>query len=837
MGLFTFVIYTITRAPTFSFWDCGEFVACAKILGIPHPPGTPLFVLLGRVFTLLPYPADVGAQVNMLSVVTSAGAAVFAFFVLFRVIQGALNDSKPAPWKVPVTYLGAITGTLCMAFSRTHWNNAVETEVYGPSMFVIMALLWLTLRWMDSRQTKTGSRYLIAIVYITFAAIGIHLTAFLVFPCILAFVLIVDRSIRTDWRMWISFAVLLTAAASFDLFGQAWIVWTIVSIVGVIIAKQKQRWALVFLLLAAAFIGYTNHLYIPIRSTHDPNIDENNPETFASFRYFLARKQYGSQDMITRMFSRRGSWENQFGNHPRMGFWYFFKDQYGITKAGFIIAFALGIFGCLWLARRRRNFAFLLVSLLLIGSVGLVLYMNFADGTRYDPVTGDAYMEVRDRDYFFTAGYAVFGMMMGVGVAGALSLLFGAQKRPVGRSTAWIGAVVLLLPLYQLQSNYHFCDRTGDYSPWDYAYNMLNTCEENSILFTAGDNDTFPLWCLQDAYGIRQDINVVNLSLANTDWYNLQMKNKWGLPVTWSDEQIIWTETETVKDTRGRTLELYYPSEKIYDPISKSYEYLSPYKLRRNEQTGGTLRVQDVVVEHILSNNKWQRPVYFSGPVGDKSRLNLDQHYVQTGILNHIVKRNASGEIDPELNAAILGDTCQYRGLSDMSIYRNESTLGNWMIYPEKFLQLAQKFRELGDTTRSLAWAQRATESFPYYWRGPVYWADFEIAMGDTTAGLAILAEYEQVLQKLVRENPGERYYHLSYGMMLERLAKPEAARVHLIRAYHLNPSDGLTFQTLLLHCRDHGLNELAVKAAKKWLEYYPNDEMAHQIVAYGGVG
>lgn len=833
IAVFTFLVYSVTRAATLSFWDCGEFIACAKILGIPHPPGTPLFVLLGRVFTLLPLASDIAARVNVISTVTSAGAATLAFFVLFRIIRGALDHGRQAPWKTPVSYIGAICGSLFMAFSNTHWNNAVETEVYGPSMFIIMAVLWLALRWMDTRDTPKGDRYLIAIAYTGFASIGIHLTPFLVLPPAFLFIIMVDKRLRTDWRFWVTGIVLLTVAGSFELFGISWIAWFVVAAIAAIRAQQKKTWVLILLLLGSAFVGYANHLYIPIRSAHDPNIDENNPETFESFRYYLGRKQYGSENMVTRMFHRRGNPANQFGDHARMGFWRFFKNQYGFNGWWFTPFFALGIFGCLWLWARHKNFGVLLCALLLVGSVGLVLYMNFADGTRYDPYTGDAYIEVRDRDYFFTPGYIVFGMMMGVGLAGLLSLVFSRLKPAAGRGVAWTGLLLVLLPLYSLQANYVSCDRSNDFNPWDYAYNILNFCEPNSILFTSGDNDTFPVWCLQDTYGVRTDVSVVNLSLANTDWYILQMRDMWGLPVTWTTDQILWTVPEQITDRMGNVHILPRPSEKYLDPLTNTHEYLFP---RLNQITGGTLRVQDMVVEHVLQNNRWQRPVYFSGTVNDKSRWELEKHTVQCGILYKVVPYEAANTFDVDTNAILFRDTCLFRGVEDITIFRNESTTGNWMIYPEKFLQISSAYLGRGDTALAVEWAHRAAVQFPQYWRGFTTEAALWETLGDTAVADSILLAGEEKLRYLIDLNPENRYYHLSYGLLADQLGRTEVAREYLEKGFYLNPSDVISFQPLLLFYRDYGLNEPAVEASRKWLEYFPNDELARQIVAVGRI-
>jgi len=382
-----------------------------------------------------------------------------------------------------------------------------------------------------------------------------------------------------------------------------------------------------------------------------------------------------------------------------------------------------------------------------------------------------------------------------------------------------------------LRANYFSCDRSRDVTPWDYAYNILSFCEPNSILFTSGDNDTFPVWCIQDAYGVRKDVAVVNLSLANTDWYILQMRDRWGLPVTWTDGQIRWTVPEEIIDRRGERHVLPRPAEKYLDPMTNTHEYLFP---RLNNVTGGTLRVQDMVVEHILRNNAWRRPVYFSGTVGDKSRWPLDKHCVQRGILYKVVPYEAAGTFDVDTNAILFGEVCRYRGVEDPTIFRNESTTGNWMIYPEKFLQISDGYLRRGDTARATTWAHKAAQQFPAYWRGFTAEASLWELRGDTAAADSVLLLGKGQLRHLKGVNPENRYHFLSYGMLADQLGETASARYHLEEAFYQNPSDPIGFQPLLLFYRDHELNEAAVQASRKWLEYYPDDELARQIVAVG---
>ncbi|NIP43466.1 MAG: DUF2723 domain-containing protein, partial [candidate division Zixibacteria bacterium] len=129
------VTYLRTVQPTVPYWDCGEFIACAHILGIPHPPGTPLFMLIGRVFSMLIPFGEVAWRVNIISSISSAFAVMFGYLIVTWVIRKWYRKVDTI-YKRATVYIGGVTGALFMAFSRTFWNNAVEAEVYGLSMLI-----------------------------------------------------------------------------------------------------------------------------------------------------------------------------------------------------------------------------------------------------------------------------------------------------------------------------------------------------------------------------------------------------------------------------------------------------------------------------------------------------------------------------------------------------------------------------------------------------------------------------------------------------------------------------------------------------------------------------
>ena len=138
VAIISFIVYRATMAPTLSFWDCGEFIACAHILGNPHPPGSPLFVLVGRFFDLLPTASDVAFRINLVSVVSSAFTAMFSYLIIVRLVASWYNESKDQRLGRIIAYAAGFLGAMFTAFSQTNWNNSVETEVYGLAMLMTM---------------------------------------------------------------------------------------------------------------------------------------------------------------------------------------------------------------------------------------------------------------------------------------------------------------------------------------------------------------------------------------------------------------------------------------------------------------------------------------------------------------------------------------------------------------------------------------------------------------------------------------------------------------------------------------------------------------------------
>lgn len=814
--LASFIVYWLTIAPTASFWDCGEFIACSYILGIPHPPGAPLFILIGRLFTLLPFFDQIALRTNILSALGSACSVVVAYLIILKLVS-RWNISNLA------RFLGAIVGGLVLGYSGTFWSNSVETEVYGMAMFIMLLLVYLSLIWMEKKSTPKGERILVFMAYLALLSIGAHMTVLIVLPALFFLVLWDDREKLKDFRFWISGIVLALVMFSLVPFLVGLLAWLVLSLIGMVVSNYDRRWVVAFAIVLAGFMGYSMQLYVPIRSTQNPAIDENDPEDISRFKYFLERKQYGQTSMITRALTRRGSWANQFGTHERMGFWGFFREQYSSAKIWFI-PILLGLYGIIFQIKRKKKEGTILLLLFLISSVGLIFYINFSDGTRGDQ------LEVRDRDYFFTPAFVFFAIFIGLGISALMQQL--RVKLEVLKEKLWLykgvlytsALVLFLLPNYlALSRNFHKNSRWGNWIPWDYAYNLLNSCDQDAIMFTNGDNDTFPLWFLQNVEKIRTDVRIVNLSLLNTDWYILQLKNRMDVPIGLTDKQIKW---ETITLQQGISGER--PREPYFDQVRNFSHYLFPF---RDDKSGRIIRVQDMMIENIILSNEWKHPIYFSTTVSQDNRLNLDKNLKLEGFAWKLVPVQGERMIDSEKFYHKLTQVYKYRGLNDLRVTKDDNTTGLLVNYPEKFIELATYYLLNKDTTRSFELLNKSKEIYPDYWRTYLALAQIFSAQKDSTTRQNLLAEGENHLKKVIKFNPDNHTYSQYLGLFLQLQDKWEEAIPHLVRSYKMSPSNIVSYRSLLsIYVSKNRIQE-AIALVESWLKDNPTDQFSYNLL------
>ncbi len=890
--LVSFVVYALTVQKSFSFWDCGEFIACSYTLGIPHPPGTPLFVLLGRIIALVPFVEDVSHRINYLSVIGSAFTALFSYLLIVRIVGYFFGDNKHQLLNRVIAYIGGLTGAFFVAFSRTNWANSVEAEVYGIALALSACLVWLTLRFFEQRGTMASGKTLVLIFYLAMLGIGIHMTVFLVVPVISIFFLLNKNAEPRDWALVglffavelamilifadgrggpamfkfmtavlgillavilyrkINWAILIAVASmsavmmSFSLYWKATIgALILLSILGYLSEQHNWRfqWKTGLAIVLVAFIGMSVHLYIPIRSIHNPRIDENNPSRdWNTFINFLDRKQYGQTSMVDRMFQRRGLFENQFGRHPHMGFWSYFEEQYSRSGIWFIFPFfLLGMIGAVVAIAKRMEIGIPFFVLLLVCSVGLILYMNFADGTQYDDRTGDAYLEVRNRDYFFTPAFVFFGIAMGLGVSGVIQFIrdrLAGSNPGLQKTIVTVSSLAVLLPAVSLVHNYHACDRSENLIPYNYAANLLDSVEQDAILFTSGDNDTFPLWCIQEVYGYRKDVRVVNLSLLNTDWYVAQMKNRYGVPISLTQEQILWYPYEARPGLMAAR-----PLKTFLDRPRQRRTYLqaSPY--------GGRLvKVQDMMVDEIVLENKWKYPVYFSSPPYGESPLNLRDRATAAGLVYRLDREPPPRLIDPDTGYDLFMNTYRFEGYEDSEVFRDENATGVFLSYGVNGTRLYDEFIRQGDTTRAIAVLTKLIDSYPEYWQSYMLLGELHMSQGDTATFDSLLNQLKDTLESFLASNPNNLFYKQDLGMVYVEIGRMRQDSTMIEKGIDLsweaftdNPNSQYGFRKLITVLGNQQRYSDVRRATELHAEYKinQNDPMVRQLLGLDQVG
>ncbi len=889
----SFVIYAMTVQQSFSFWDCGEFIACSYILGIPHPPGTPLFVLLGRLFSELPIPFisgihEIAWRINYLSVIGSALTAAFSYLLTVRMVGYFFGENKNEKINRIIAYIGGLAGGFFVAFSNTNWANSVEAEVYGLALWLSVTIVWLTIRYFEERGNIAAPVTLILTFYLALLGVGMHMTVFLVVPiCSIFFILKKEATTRDwailsgfviaevlfimffayvgggskmfylfsfaaaalvflllykkiNWAILIAIASLSTIMMSFSLYAKA----TPIAFAAIILLaywsekkKLKFQWKAALAVIIIGFIGMSVHAYIPIRSASNPRIDENNPSRdWRTFVNFLDRKQYGQVSMVDRMFKRRGLFENQFGRHPHMGFWSYFEDQYSHGRWWFAPFFILGLIGVIVAIKKRLEIGLPFFVLLLFCSAGLILYMNFADGIMYDTRTGDAYLEVRNRDYFFTPAFVFFGIAMGMGVAAVTKFLrdmIGKDNQGLQKKIVYTCSVLALLPLVTFGKNYHENDRSQNNIPYNYAANLLDTCEPNSILFTSGDNDTFPLWCIQEVYKYRLDVKVVNLSLLNTDWYVEQMKNRFGVPISLTDSQILWHPYEPRPGiTAGR------PLKSFYDRPRKWMTYLNavPYE-------GRILKVQDMMVDEIVIENNWKDPIFFSSQPYAESPLKLREHSTAVGLAYRLDKEPMQRFIDADRGYDLYMNTYRYDGYSNSEVFREENATGVFLGYGVNAVRIFDELIRQNDTTRAINILEKMIDVYPEYWQSYALLGDLYEKLGDSTVLDSLMYQLQDTLTAFIETNPENLFYiqdlgltKLEIGKRLRNVELVDEGIQLLWDAFNLNQNNGYSFRKLITVLGNQQRYSDIQKAAKIHSDYKMNmqDPALRQLLGLG---
>jgi hypothetical protein len=594
-----FLIYVLTLAPTTAFWDTSEYIAAAKVLGIPHPPGNPLFIISAHTFGLLPLAKSYAERINLFAAFTSAGAAGFWFLVAERWLRGIVSNR----W---ARYAAAFGGVLVGATSWSVWNQStVNEKVYTVSLFSIALVMWLVVRWGDDAPGPHRDRWLVLIAYVLALTSTNHLMGLLAVPALVVYVL------WTDWRVLTRPPVLI----------------------GV---------------LVAALVGVSlNYLWLPLRAAQYPPINEGEP-VCSGLLQVLAMKCQSLSDVLNRvqygkpaLDQRQASFAAQLGNFWQYFSWQFARDWGRLSGVATALFTVLGLSGlwALWKSDRRAGIAG--VALLGTLALGLVFYMNFKYGFSQYPDQPSLPREVRERDYFFIGFFAIYGAFVACGLGALMQGIVEALRDRGTELNRWLAATpVLALAFIPLAGNHITASRAHETMARDFAYDILQSVEPYGILITAGDNDTFPLWYAQEVEGIRPDVTLANLSLMNTNWHLRQLRRRETPAFDPTRAAPLW---KTFRALPRPTSPVFKLSQAEVDSLPEAMQVpanggitFDSLHIRFGQDV---LLRQDLATIFLIRDNMGKRPVFFSWSDGGypDQTLGLSAHLVTHGFVRKLM--------------------------------------------------------------------------------------------------------------------------------------------------------------------------------------------------------
>ncbi len=824
-------VYWITMEPTASFWDCGEFIAAAYKLQVPHPPGAPLFLLIGRLFSFLSFGdvSKVAYWINFSSVLAGAFTSIFLFWSITLLGRKLMHISSAEIISIEKTIVLAgagLIGSLAYTFTDSAWFSSVEAEVYSMSSFFTAFVVWAMLKWQVMEDEARANRWLIFIFYVMGLSIGVHLLNLVTVPA-LALIFYFKKYTPGKWGVIATLMVSLliifvinkliipglpTMAGNFEVFfvngvglpfGSGAIIFALLILGGLIFAiwftQRRRQYIANTFLLAGAFIliGYSSYVMVVIRSNFNTPLNENDPSDIMSFVRYLKREQYGSwpllygqyftaqvqgyeegapvyakgkdkyeivdhqisvryppkdQTIFPRIWStdsnHRQSYRDilklregerpSFSDNIRFLFthqigWmyvrYFFFNFAGresdeqnanwinplhwfeklppalAENRGrnnfFMIPFVLGLVGMYYQSVKNTKNFFVVALLFILTGVALVFYLNSPP------------IEPRERDYIYAGSYYAYCIWIGFAVIAFADWLSELTKN---FRTAGIAASVVCLsaPLLMIKDGWNDHNRAKRFFSVDTAVNDLQSCAPDSILFTGGDNDTFPQWYVQDVEGVRVDVRVIVSSYFNTEWYIKQtmrpVYESKAFPFTLTahnyrtggpnnylpfyDANIKSMDLKQYlallkKDHKGlrvyptmngiptRDIVLKVDMEKVRSLgiVPKTLDGLIIPEMHL-ELKGNGLELKDLAMLDVLATADWERPIYVTNTSLAQFNVDLTPYVVREGntlrILPVLNPHPQQELVNTQSGYEKVMNKFQFRGLNDSTVYNSD---------------------------------------------------------------------------------------------------------------------------------------------------------------------
>lgn len=649
-GVGSFTVFALTAFPSITWWDSSNYSLAAATLGITTPPGSLLLTLVGWLVTRLPWPASPARVLNL----TAAALAAVIIALVVALALRLLRHSR-APHAAPGTagLIGVTVGVAAFAVTPTLWRHAVKFTPYILTPLLTCVIVWNMLRWWEEADDPAAWRRLLMTGLLFGLDVSVHRTNLLLLPGL--FVWIVFRRPRTlrEARSWAAGAAGVAAGLSLQL------------------------------------------ALMPLAAT-DPLLNAGDPETWRRFYDYVSLAQYGGGFLVQFYPRHAPLWSVQAADLGHQ-FAANFAWGRGWTLLPGLLPLVLGAAGFVAVARRDRRLGVALVALFVVQAAMTVLYFNIPAN----------FFRPFDRHYLPV--FTLFAMMMAVGAGDLACRLAGGALAAPSRSRVAAAFLLAVVPASLFIHNFRATDASRRHFARDFASNLLTSLPRNAVLFTSGDNDTFPLLYLQGAEQVRTDVQIVNLALANTDWYMRQITARDSTFPLRADDLpdagvLPWPDSTVTIPVEGTPAGFGLPPDaELPDSIA----------LRTAPTMGGRFILrQDLVLLRVLTENRWRRPVCFTGFSTTAALQWLAPWRRLDGLFWCVVPYE-----HPPLDRGVLQRTLleqfSYRGYADPGLPLDDFARTVGRAYRTAFLALAQAQVAAGDEAACRTTRARMLDALP----------------------------------------------------------------------------------------------------------------------------
>ena len=640
-----FILLYLTSYPSIGWWDSGFFVSCANNLSIPDPGGSVLYVLLGRVFIILFCFLPVVKAVTLVNIISAGLTAVFAYYTFFIIFDN-LSIQLSKTEKIIASFFTSLS----IPFLYSIWVESTAQRIYVLGLLLTGILIYCSIKIWFSQDENEKKRLIYLIVFI----LGLDYTAHRLntpfIPVVLILLIFFFRKELKQFRFW--------------------------------------------LILAGLYLlGFSLNIFPLIRSQSHPPFSMDDIQNFSQLYAWIDMKRYGESN-FSMIFNRRAPFWSYQVDHMYLRYlgWNFLGtrgDGTIFNQIYFsIIPLFLGIIGFIYSLIKKFKLWILIFVTFFLFSFGLVVYANISEGFEF----------IREIDRLFIPSFFVFTLWIGIGLYFLMNLInklllkIHFTKKIAIMKLSFIG--FLILPLNIIITNWFECDRSSYYFPEDFAYNLLIGCGRNAMLFTNGDNDTFPPWYLQSVETVRPDVALINLSLLNTSFYVDQLQRVYNLfPV---DSDILNPEKfQPSRIDSAVSLKIMFKGS-----LNNKGDTIKTNYIGRKFGSEMGLLPQDKALINLLETNCKKRPAYFSITVNPNSMVGLSNYLSTAGMIQRLVPVKGDSILPRRLEDNLL-KKYRYRNFNNPDVYTDRTVNNLYNNYRHLFIQLSRYYLNNGNKEKA----------------------------------------------------------------------------------------------------------------------------------------